>query len=125
MKASNHAFLLLTLLLIPKFIHNKDLLGVLESCLIHKCLDFILQPLKKAAKIGIMMTDPLGYFCHCFTPLMAYIVDTSESALLACIAGKTSSVMMASNKQFGDPFCHPPWIALTTLAQLQVIESHS
>lgn len=123
MKSSNHAFLLLALLPIPTFIHDKKIIGTLESRLVHECLDFVLQPLKKAAEIGIMMTDALGYIRHCFTPLAAYMVDTPESALLACVAGKTSSVTMAYNKNFGDPFRHPPRIASTTLAQLQVIES--
>ena len=60
-KSSHHAFLLLTLLPIPKFIHqDKGLQGVLESCLIHECMDFVVQPLKKAVKIEIMMSDPLG-----------------------------------------------------------------
>ena len=60
-KSSNHVFLLLALLPILKFIHlDKDLHGVLENRLIHECLDLILEPLKIAAKIGIMMSDPLG-----------------------------------------------------------------
>ncbi|KAF8869224.1 hypothetical protein BD779DRAFT_1458028 [Infundibulicybe gibba] len=76
MRASSHAFLLLALLPIPKFIHkNKKLRGTLENHLIHECLDTITQPLKKAAEIGMMMTDPLGYRRYCFTPLAAYIIE--------------------------------------------------
>ena len=125
MKSSNHVFLLLALLPIPKFIHpDKDLHGVLENRLIHECLDLILKPLKIAAEIGIMMSDPLGNSRYCFTPLAAYIVDTPESALLAGVAGKTSSVTMAVYKHFGDNFRHEPRTASTTLAQLQAIESN-
>jgi hypothetical protein len=124
MKASHHAFLLIALLPVPKFLHqNKRLRGVLESRLIHECLDFVLHPLKKAAEIGVMMSDPLGCLRHCYTPLAAYIVDTPESAMLSGVAGKTSSVTMASYKQFGDPFQHEPRTASTTIAQLQSIES--
>jgi len=105
MKASNHAFLLLALLPIPAFTNPKvKIRGILENQLIHSCLDFILLPLKKAAEIGIMMQDPLGWRCYCFTPLAAYIVDTPEAAMLAGVTGKTSPVTMASYKQFGDPF---------------------
>ena len=105
MKSSNHAFLLLALLPIPSFIHrNKRLRGMLADRLIHQCLNFILEPLKVAARIGIMMSDPLGWRRFCFTPLAAYIVDTPESTLMAAVAGKTSSVTMASYKQFGDDF---------------------
>ena len=62
MKSSNHAFLLLALLPIPSFIHqNKRLRGLLTDRLIHECLDFILELLKTAARVGIMMSDPLGW----------------------------------------------------------------
>ncbi|KAJ7016326.1 hypothetical protein C8F04DRAFT_1215740 [Mycena alexandri] len=61
-KASHHAFLLLSLLPIAKFLEkNSEIRGVLASRLFHAILDFILAPLKKAAEIGHMMTDPLAY----------------------------------------------------------------
>ena len=68
------------------------------------------------------MSDPLGCCWFCFTPLAAYIVDTSESTLITGIAGRTSSVTLASYKQLGDNFCHEPHTASTTLAQLHVVE---
>jgi hypothetical protein len=123
MKSSNHGFLLLVLLPVSNFIHPKSkICGELENRLIHECLDFILQPLKVAAQIGIMMSDPLGYRWHVFTGLAAYIVDTPESTALSGVAGKTSSVTMASYKHFGDPFQHEPCMASTTIAQLQALE---
>ena len=126
MKASHHAFLLIALLPIPKFLHcTKKIRGVLGNRLIHECIDFVIEPLKKAAAIGIMMSDPLGSLRYCFTPLVSCIVDTPESAVYACVAGKTSSVTMANFKQFGDSFQHEPRTASTTLAQLQAIESRA
>ena len=123
MKSSNHAFLLLALLPVPSFIHQKKRLrGLLGDRLIHECLSFVLQPLKTAARIGIMMSDPLGWRRFCFTPLAAYIVDTPESTLVAGVAGRTSSVTMASYKQLGDNFRHEPRTASTTLAQLHMLE---
>lgn len=124
MKASNHAFLLLALLPVPKFIHpDSKTRGVLESRLIHECLDFILHPLKIAAELGTMMSDPLGQLRYTFPALAAYIVDTPESAVLSGVAGKTSSVTMATYKQFGDSFRHEPRTASTTLAQLTALET--
>ena len=97
MKSSNHAFLLLALIPVPSFIHkNKRLRGVLGDRLVHECLDFVIQPLKTAARIGIMMSDPLGWRRFCFTPLAAYIVDTPESTLIAGVAGRNSSVTLAT-----------------------------
>jgi Plavaka transposase len=126
MKASNHAFLLLTLLPVPKFIHmNSKIRGVLENRLLHECLDFILEPLKIAACIGIMMSDVLGGLRYVFTPLASFIVDTPESAMLAGVGGKMSSVTMAFYKDFGDAFQHEPRTASTTLAQLQVLEEQA
>lgn len=123
-KSSNHLFLLLALLPIPSFIHlNKKVQGVLASRLFHTCLDIILKPLKIAAQIGIMMTDPLGWRRFCFPPLAAYIVDTPESALISGVGTKTSSVTMATYKQLGDNFRHEPRTASTTLAQLMALES--
>jgi hypothetical protein len=123
-KASNHAFQLLALLPIPKFIHNNQKMrGVLENRLIHECLDFVLQPLKKAAEVGIMMSDPLGSLRYVFTPLAAYIVDTQEAVALSGVAGKTSHLTMASYKELGDAVRHPPRTALRTLRRLAAIET--
>jgi hypothetical protein len=125
MKSSNHAFLLLALLPVSQFIHgNKRMRSVLGDRLVHECLDFILRPLKTAAEIGIMMSDPLGCLRFCYTPLAAYIVDTPESALLSGVGGKTSSVTMATYKEFGDNFRHEPRTASKTLEQLRAIEEH-
>ena len=123
-KSSHHAFLLLALLPVPKFVtRDKALRGVLENRLLHACLDFILEPLKKAALLGKMMSDPYGSLRYCFTPLAAYIVDTPEAAMLAGVAGKTSPITMAGYKQFGDSFRHEPRTASTTLAQLLAIKT--
>ena len=86
MKASSHAFLLLALLPIPQFItSSQQVRGFLEDHLIHECLDIILSPLKAAAQFRIMLNDPLGSHCYCFTPLASYIVDTHDSVLVSCV----------------------------------------
>ena len=104
-KLSNCTFMLLVLLPVPKFIHkNKVICGVLVNQLVHECIDDVIKPLKKAAKIGIMMLDPLGWNQYCFTPLVGAIIDTPEALLYAGIGGKTSPITMATYKQFGDPF---------------------
>jgi hypothetical protein len=124
MKASNCGFLLLALLPVSNFIHpDSKIRGMLENCLIHECLDFILQPVKVAAQIGIMMSDPLCNQRHVFTGLAAYIVDMPESAALAGEAGMTSSVTMATYKEFGDPFRHEPRNTSTTITQLRALEA--
>jgi hypothetical protein len=85
-KASSHAFLLTALLPIAEFLHPvKRMQGVLEARLVHQCLDIVLEPLKQAAHIGRMMSDPLGNLRYCFTPLASYIVDTPEACMLACV----------------------------------------
>ena len=123
-KSSHHAFLLLALLPVATFnTSDEDLRGVLGNRLLHDCLDFVLQPLKIAARVGKMMSDPFGNRRYCFTPLAAYIVDFPEAAMLSGVGGKTSPVTMASHKQFGDAYRHEPRTASTTLNQLRVIES--
>lgn len=121
-KASHHAFVLLALLPVPKFLHKKkELRGVSENRMIHECLDFILQPLKTAASIGIMMSDPWGGLRHCFTPLAGYIMDFQEAIMIAGVMGKTSPVTVANYKQFGDSVRHEPRTGSSTLAQLRAI----
>jgi hypothetical protein len=97
--------------------------GLLNDRLLHRSLDVVLEPLKIATRIGIMLSDPLGNSRFCFTPLAAYIADTQEAVVLACVGGKTSPLTMAMYKQFGDSFRHEPCAGSTTLAQLQVVRS--
>lgn len=126
MKPSAHAFVLLALLPCPKFlIKDKPTRGVLESRVVHLCVDIITQPLKLAARAGRMMADPSGFSRFCFTALASYIVDTPEAALIACVAGKTSHLTMADYRQFGDPTRCEPRSASTTLSQLAALaENH-
>jgi len=106
-KDSNNAYLLLALLPIPKFIHNKKAIrGMLNAHLYHRCLDVILAPLKAAAQLGIMLADSLGSLHWCFMPLVLFIADMPEAQLISCVSGKTSPVTTASYKQFGDAFRH-------------------
>jgi hypothetical protein len=122
MKYSNNAFFLCALLPVAKFIHQtKRICGVLNDRLVHRSLDVVLEPLKIAARIGIMMSDAFGNRRFCFTPLAAYIADTQEAILLSCVGGKTSPLTMAMFKQFGDPFRHEPRTAFRTLTQLQSV----
>ncbi|KAG1881763.1 hypothetical protein C8R48DRAFT_550766, partial [Suillus tomentosus] len=126
LKSSSNAFVLTALLPVPKFIHKKKRMrGVLEDRLVHQCLDIVLEPLKQAARSGIMLSDPIGHSHYCFTPLASYIADTPEAMMLASVGGKTSPVTMAMYKQFGDPFRHEPRTKSTTLAQLAVARSRA
>jgi hypothetical protein len=95
MKGSNHAFLLLALLPVPKFIHkDRSTRGVLESRMIHECLDFIL-PLKRVAEIGTMMSDPAG--SPRFHPSCCIHGRHARGLLLAAVVGKTSHLRRLTN----------------------------
>lgn len=121
---SSHTFSLLALLPVPNFVGVKKALhGILENRLIHSCLDFITQPLKAASKYGTWLSDHAGKTRHCFTPLVACIADTPEATALACVAGKTSHLTMASYKEFGDPFQHQPRTATSMLTSLETLGS--
>jgi hypothetical protein len=121
-KASNHGFLLAVLLPVVEFIHpTKRMQTILNDRLIHECLDIELEPLKQAARLGHMMSDPVGNLHLCYTPIAAYIVDTPEALMLACVRGLMSHLTLATFKKFGDPFRHPARQGATTLAQLDSI----
>ncbi|KAK6981079.1 hypothetical protein R3P38DRAFT_3334077 [Favolaschia claudopus] len=120
MKASNHAFMLFCLVPIFKFLEkNPEVAGVLVNREYHAVMEWTLQPLIEAAKVGVLMEDPLGCVHWGFTPLVSQIVDTPESLLVACAAANHSSVTQANYKQFGDPFLHPPRTASYTLTHLR------
>ncbi|KAH7906142.1 hypothetical protein BJ138DRAFT_1016684 [Hygrophoropsis aurantiaca] len=93
-KTSLNAYALLALLPVAKFIHPKSrVCSMSQDRLFHQCLDLVLKPLKVAAMVGIMMSDPAGQLRYCFTPLAAYIADTPEEALLASISARSSPVL--------------------------------
>jgi hypothetical protein len=122
MKSTYHSLSLIALLPCPKFIGlKKSLHGTMENCLLHHCLDIICEPLKKASSSGTFMSDSLGRTRHYFTPLVVYIVDTPEAALIAGVGGKTSHLTLASHKSFGDHFRHPTRLGPLTLAQIECI----
>ncbi|KIK12076.1 hypothetical protein PISMIDRAFT_121497, partial [Pisolithus microcarpus 441] len=103
-KGSTNSYLLLALLPVPRFVHpNKHLRGILASRLLHQVISVVMKPLKMAAEVGRMMSDPVGNLKHCFTPLVAYIADTPEQHVIACVTDNASAVSMAISKQFRDP----------------------
>lgn len=107
-KGSLDAYVLLALLPVPSFIHKKSRVrGLLADRLFHQCLDIVLRPLKIAATVGIMMSDPIGNLRYFYTPLVAYIADTPEQSLLSCTSIAASPVSIATSKQFGDNTIHP------------------
>ena len=121
-KDFNNTYLLLALLPIPKFIyHKRAIRGMLEARLYHQCLDIVLDPLKAASRLGVMLSDPLGNLRWCFTPLASFIVDTPEAQLISCVGGKTSPVTMANYQQFGDGFRHPSQTGSITLSTINKI----
>ncbi|KIM64569.1 hypothetical protein SCLCIDRAFT_23308 [Scleroderma citrinum Foug A] len=121
-KSSLHSFLLLALFPVPSFIHNKSRVwGLLSDRLIHQCLNFVLKPLKIAAAVGVMMSDPIGNLHHCYTPLVTYIADTPEQNLVVCMSPKASPVSTTIYKEFGDGICHPPRTVAGTLHAIKVM----
>lgn len=92
---SLHMYLLLALLPIAKFTHKiSHIQSLLQDRLTHQALNKILEPLKTAAHIGIMMDDPLGNLQYCYTPF-------------------------AASKNFGNLFLHPPHTTSLTLTAIQ------
>ena len=119
-KGSLCGHVLLALLPVASFIYKKTHVhSLLSNCLIHKCLDLVLNPLKIAATVGIMMSDPIGNLHYCFTPLVPYIADTPEQSLLAGIRPKASLVSMAIYKEFRDLVPHPPHTSSRTLEDIE------
>lgn len=123
-KTSLDGYMLLGLLPIAKFIHkNSRVRSLLQDRLFHQALDRILQPLKVAASVGVMMSDPVGNLRYCYTPLAAWIADTPEQSLLAGTSPKVSPVTTAESKDFGDPFRHDPRTGSATLIAIRTVHA--
>lgn len=123
-KGSLHGHVLLALLPVATFIHQKTRVrSLLSDRLFHESLDFVLKPLKIAAAVGIMMSDPVGNLRYSFPLLVAYIADTPEEGLLTCIGPKASPVSTATYKEFGDSFRHPSRTAAMTLDDIKKASS--
>ncbi|KAF8548782.1 hypothetical protein OG21DRAFT_1479082 [Imleria badia] len=65
------------------------------------------------------MNDPVGNVRYCYTPLAAYIADTPELSLVACMGPKVSLFTTATSKNFGDLVLHPPHTGSLTLAAIR------
>ncbi|KAG6372134.1 hypothetical protein JVT61DRAFT_7920 [Boletus reticuloceps] len=99
-KISLHTYFLLALLPITKFTHKQSCIcSLLQDRLTHATLNKVLEPLKVAARMGYMMSDPVGNLRYCYTPLVGYIADTPEQTLLACVGPKASLFTTATSKQ--------------------------
>ncbi|KIJ10240.1 hypothetical protein PAXINDRAFT_86383, partial [Paxillus involutus ATCC 200175] len=121
-KTSLHAYLLLALLPICKFVHKESWVrSLLQDRLLHQALDVVLSPLKVAASVGIMMNDPVGNLRYCFTPLASWIADTPEESLLSVTSPKVSPITTATSKQFGDNFRHPLQTGESTLTAIDTV----
>lgn len=119
-KISLHTYLLLALLPIPKFIHKDTRTwSLLHDQLIHQALNKVVEPLKTATHVGVMMSNPVGNLRYCYTPLATYIADTPELSLVACTNPKASLFMTATLKNFGDPVLHPPCTGSHTLTTIR------
>ena len=119
-KTSLHAYLLLALLPVAKFTHQTTRVrSLLQDRLFHQALNIVLSPLKVAAEVGVMMSDPVGNLRYCFTPLASWIADTPEECLIAATGPKASPVTTAMSKNFGDPHRHPPRTAEETLLAIR------
>jgi len=109
---SNHAHLMTALLPKVKFIGEDDMdpniVRTVRDRLFHHCIRIVLAPLRRIARHGKLMSDPLGRLRMCYTVLSMYTVDYPEAIRLAGVIGFTSPVTLAHNEQLGDPFRHPP-----------------
>ena len=121
-KGSLHGHLFLALLPVPSFIHKKSWVhGLLSNRLFHQCLDIMLCPLKVAASLGVMMSNPISNLRYCYTPLVTHIADTPEQSLLACTSMQASPVSTTMFNQFSDNIIHPCHTADQTRHEIKAI----
>ncbi|KAG6370390.1 hypothetical protein JVT61DRAFT_12111 [Boletus reticuloceps] len=104
-----------------QFTHPESrMCSVLDARLFHQCLNIILQPLKEAACIGKMMSNPVRNLCYCFTLLVSYIVDMPEVCMLACVCGKCRLSQWPYTRTLATHIDILPCTSAITLSQFDV-----
>jgi len=121
-KTSLHVYPLLGLLPIAKFMHKHTwVCSLLQDWLVHQAINVVLSPLKTAAAVGVMMSDPRGNLHYCFMPLAVWIANTPEESLLAGTGPKASPVTTVTSKSFDDAYWHPPHTVENTLIAIHTV----
>lgn len=123
MKAWASAFLCAAYLPIAKFFVDKRTQGILDKRLYHMAVDVIVDPLKRVAVQGCLMSDPCNQLRNCFTPLAACIVDNPEQLLISGVASKNSPITIATYREFGDASRSPLRTGTMTLAAISELNS--
>lgn len=101
-KSSNHGYILLALLPKAVFLNtDREVRRTLRDRVFHMCLRLVLEPLRRIAREGAFMSDPLGSKRWCFTTLSMYMVDLPEATKLAGVTQNCSPVSVAVQKEFG------------------------
>ena len=115
-----HRYLLLALLPTKFLNKNTCVCSLLQDWLTHQVLNKLLSPLKIAAAVGVMMSDPVDNLRYCFTPLASWIADTPKERFFAATGLKTSPVTTATSKEFGNLFCHAVHMSTITLTAIEI-----
>ena len=102
MQATSHAWRCIAFIPSPEFKVNHAFKSLLSARVFHWSLDVVSANLKAAALDGCNLTDPSGYQCNCYTPLVSYIADLLEQQLIAGVLRNVSPVTLTEIAQFGD-----------------------
>lgn len=105
LKAGNHGFTIGAYLPIPKFVGvTPDVQSMLQSRTFHWAVNVATRSLQSGARLSIPMTFGDSTVRLCRTPLVGWIADTPEEAMIACAGEKQSPITTAS--EFGDAEQH-------------------
>jgi hypothetical protein len=121
-KATAHAFEPLAYIPIGTW-KDKKLKGLLQHRCYHLCMDIVLKPLKIAAQIGSLMSDPLGNLRLVFTPLASHIADRPEQHLITTTSHNVSPVSHATSNDFGDCLKHNSRSAQEILDSIEALNA--
>ncbi|KAI6020817.1 hypothetical protein BKA83DRAFT_4464486 [Pisolithus microcarpus] len=95
MKATACAWRCIAFVPVIKFEVHPDYQTILQARLWHKCMDIVMEKLKRTANVGEFMTDAF-----------AWMADLPEQQLIASVSRNLSPVTLANLKQFGDSTCY-------------------
>ncbi|KAL5536493.1 hypothetical protein ACEPAF_315 [Sanghuangporus sanghuang] len=124
-KATSRSWMLIGQIPIAKFMEDKEVAGMLAARLYHRCMDIILENMKRCSHTPKLIVDPAGDRRLVRTIAAALQADLPEMHTIACTSQRVSPVSTAEQADFGDGKQHKLRKGQSTLKEIDSLLSHT
>ncbi|KAL5523335.1 hypothetical protein ACEPAF_1602 [Sanghuangporus sanghuang] len=124
-KATSRSWMLIGQIPIAKFMEDKEVAGMLAARLYHRCMDIILENMKRCSHTPKLIVDPAGDRRLVRTIAAALQADLPEMHTIACTSQRVSPVSTAEQADFGDGKQHKLQKGQSTLKEINSLLSYT